>query len=129
MYTDARAIHDVASEQVVPLIERTLRRAGLDIKDIDRVVPHQTTRLGLRAGSRSIGRALGLRRLPKVADLVENFGNTASTTHFLVLHELLRSGELRAGERVMLLGMASGLVLGVVILRIGDRAESCGRDH
>ena len=129
MHTDARAIHEAATEQIVPLIERTLSRAGLGIADIDRVVPHQTTRLGMRAGSRSIGRALGLRQLPKVADLLSDFGNTASTTHFLVLHELLRSGELRAGERVMLLGMASGLVLGVVILRMGERAGSRGRDH
>ncbi len=129
MYTDAKAIHDVATAQVVPLIERTLERAGLEIGDIDRVVPHQTTRLGLRTGSRAIGRALGLRRLPKVADLVSELGNTASTTHFVVLHELLRAGELRANERVMLLGMASGLVLGVVILRMGARLERNGRDH
>lgn len=122
MYTDARAIHEAAIEHIVPVIERTLARSRLRIEDIDHVVPHQTTRPALRMGSRAIGRALGLRRLPRVAELVGDFGNTASTTHFLVLHELLRSGALRAGERVMLLAMASGLVLGVVILRMGDAA-------
>lgn len=129
MHTDAKAIHEAAIEQIVPVIQTALERAELGIDDIDRVVPHQTTRASLRVGSRSIGRALGIRELPQVADLVEQYGNTASTTHFLVLHQLLRSGELRSGERVMLLGMASGLVLGVVILQVGDLAEWHGRHH
>ena len=56
-------------------------------------------------------------------DNVELFGNTSSTTHFVALHRLLQEGAMHAGDRVLLLALASGLEVGVVMFTVDELAE------
>jgi 3-oxoacyl-[acyl-carrier-protein] synthase-3 len=51
---------------------------------------------------------------------VDRYGNTASTTHTVALLEELHAGHLRAGDRVALVALASGLEVGVVLLTLDE---------
>lgn len=128
MFTKARTIHKVAIEDTPPLLDDVLARTGLGLRDIDWLIPHQTSARAIRAGERELVARFG--GGPKhVVVNVEDFGNTASTTHFLALRRCLDEGRLARGERVMLLSLASGLEIGVVLLVVDDLVEDHGNAH
>jgi 3-oxoacyl-[acyl-carrier-protein] synthase-3 len=92
MYTKARAIHRAAIADTPALLQEALAAAGLEIGDVDCVIPHQTSARAIRKGMRVLGDALGgLPRHPAVVT-VDRYGNTASTTHVVALVEELGAG-------------------------------------
>ena len=61
---------------------------------------------------------------------VDRYGNTASTTHTVALVEELEAGRIKAGERIALLALASGLEIGVVLLTLDEELVSrYGHSH
>lgn len=119
MFTKARTIHKVAIHDTPPLLDEVLADAGLRLSDIDWFIPHQTSARAIRAGERELVAHFG--GGPKhVVVNVEDFGNTASTTHFLALRRCLDEGRIERGQRIMLLSLASGLEIGVVLFVADD---------
>ena len=60
---------------------------------------------------------------------VDRYGNTASTTHVIALVEELDAGRLRAGDRVALVALASGLEIGVILFTVDAGLEACRAHH
>ena len=114
MFTQARAIHRAAIAAIPPLFREVLDANDIGLDDVDFVIPHQTSTRAIRKGMVEIGAALGGSPKQPAVVTVDQFGNTASTTHFVALYELMRNGQLHPGERVALLALASGLEIGVV---------------
>lgn len=50
--------------------------------------------------------------MPKALNVLEDFGNTASTSHFLVLHEYLKRDAIPRGSKILMVSQASGRVWG-----------------
>jgi 3-oxoacyl-[acyl-carrier-protein] synthase-3 len=128
MYTRARKIHDVAMADGPPLIGDILAEAGASIGDIDWLIPHQTSVRAIRSGTEALARQLGDR--PRhIAVTVDEYGNTASTTLFLALHRYLTEGRFHAGDKILLLSVASGLEVGVVLFVMDELEASHGHVH
>jgi 3-oxoacyl-[acyl-carrier-protein] synthase III len=129
MYTDARAIHQVAIEDCPPLLREALHQGGLDFNEIDYLIPHQTSARAIEKGMKNLGSRRG--GPPKhVVVNVEQYGNTASTTHFVALYRYLQERRFEKGDKVMLLSLASGLEVGVVIFPIdGELVDRYGHDN
>ncbi len=128
MYTDARAIHKVAIEALPSLLREAFDQAGLDFDQIDYVIPHQTSARAIKRGLADVAESLGV--APKhVVVTVDEFGNTASTTHFVALRKYLEEGRLAEHDRVLLLALASGLEVGVVIFKVDQLVGRYGHDH
>ncbi len=128
MYTRARKIHDVAMEDGPPLIEEVLQPVGLGLGDIDWLIPHQTSVRAIRSGEKILAEKLG--EHPKhVVVTVDDYGNTASTTLFLALHRYLGEHRFAAGDKVLLLSVASGLEVGVVLFELDELEASHGHLH
>lgn len=125
MYTDARKLHAVAIASAHPTLARALEQAGTSIPEIDWLIPHQTSARAIRAGTREIGPRFGGTPRNIVYNL-EQYGNTASTSHFVALHRLLEEGRLQAGERILLLVFASGVVCGCIVFTMDELRESHG---
>lgn len=125
MYTKARTIHNVAIEDSPPLLKEALDASGLSFGDIDYVIPHQTSARAIEKGTREISERLGV--FPKnVVVTVDEFGNTASTTHFVALYKYLTEGRFKKGDNIMLISFASGLEVGVVIFTMDELVERYG---
>lgn len=115
MFTNARAIHRLAIADMPSLLQETLDAAGLEIGDIDHVIPHQTSARAIRRGMGEICESLGGGPRNPAVITVDRYGNTASTTHFVALVEELEAGRIHAGDRVVLVALASGLEIGFVL--------------
>ena len=118
MFTQSRALQAAAIADVPTVLREVLDATGLEMTDIDWVIPHQTSTRAIRKGMASIGEVLGgLPREPAVVT-VDRYGNTASTTHMVALVEELQAGRPAVGDRVALLALASGIELGVVMFTV-----------
>jgi 3-oxoacyl-[acyl-carrier-protein] synthase-3 len=129
MFTKARAIHRVAIADTPALLQEAVTAAGLRVDEIDRVIPHQTSARAIRTGMRHTTAALGAAPRNPAVVTVDRFGNTASTTHGVALVEELDARRLRAGDRVALIALASGLEIGVVLFTVDEGLEACRADH
>jgi 3-oxoacyl-[acyl-carrier-protein] synthase-3 len=129
MHTDGRRLQEVATSEIVREIRRALERTQLDLDDIDWIIPHQTTVPAIRAGTDFVEQALGRSLDGKVVETVACDGNTASTSHFLALYELLEQKRARRGDRLMFLCLSAGLVVGVTIVTLDRLVEAYGRAH
>jgi len=128
MHTKGREIHQAATDEAAPLMREVLDHAGLQLGEIDYLVPHQTSVRAIRKGIEQWSLDFGA--APKhVVVTVDELGNTSSTTHFVALWKYLNEGRLGPGDRVMLLALASGIEVGIVIFRPGQLVERYGHDH
>ena len=128
MYTKSRTLHKVAIEDMAPLVAETIGEAGIDLADIDYLIPHQTSARAIRAGTKAFVQQLGARPKHVVVNL-EEYGNTSSTTLFVALHKYLEEQKIRKGDRVMLLALASGIEIGIAIFTIDSLVDSYGHTH
>jgi len=128
MKANARKIHRVAIEHAPPLVKRALESNGLSLDSIDHVIPHQTSTRSIVKGIQELSRNFLVEPKNVVVNLAE-YGNTASTTVFLALHDWLRSQKIKKGERVMLLCFASGLVVGVIIFTMDELVDKYVAGH
>jgi len=127
MRTKPRELHDVAIRSAVPTMKKVLDRAGISsFADVDHTIPHQTSVRAIRAGTKHVRDELGAMSKNVVYNL-EEFGNTASTTHFVALHRCLEQRLFDPGDRVMLIAYASGLTVGAMVFAIDDITERYGR--
>ena len=102
--------------------------AGIDLSDIDYLIPHQTSARAIRQGWQEFTRRLGAKPKHIVVNL-EEYGNTSSTTLFVALHKYLEEQRMHKGDRVMLLSIASGVEIGIAIFTIDSQVDRYGRTH
>ncbi|MGE5293036.1 MAG: 3-oxoacyl-ACP synthase III family protein [Micromonosporaceae bacterium] len=128
MYTKSRKLHKVAIEDMAPLVAEVIGQAGIDLSDIDYMIPHQTSARAIRKGTQEFARRLGAKPKHVVVNL-EEYGNTSSTTLFVALHKYLEEKRVQKGDRVMLLALASGIEIGMALFTIDNQVDRYGRAH
>ncbi|HET7503723.1 MAG TPA: 3-oxoacyl-[acyl-carrier-protein] synthase III C-terminal domain-containing protein [Kofleriaceae bacterium] len=128
MFTRARKIHQVAMTDGPPLVEDVLAQTTARLGDVDWLIPHQTSVRAIKTGERALARQMG-GHPTHVAVTVDDYGNTASTTLFLALHRYLTEGRFHAGDKILLLSVASGLEVGVVLFTMDELEATHGHTH
>ncbi|MEX2198455.1 MAG: beta-ketoacyl-ACP synthase III [Burkholderiales bacterium] len=88
----------------------TVAAAGMQLSDIDWLIPHQANVRILEATARKLG--LPLERLVVT---VGHHGNTSAASVPLALDEFVRAGKIRPGHRVLLQGVGGGFTWGATL--------------
>ncbi|MBN8881340.1 MAG: ketoacyl-ACP synthase III [Salana multivorans] len=93
-------------------LDGVLAEAGVTLEDIDVVVPHQASGVGMRY--------LVERVAPhpeRVVDILRDHGNQVSASIPVALDHAVTTGRLRRGDLVLLAGTGAGLSLAAAVLR------------
>jgi len=92
-------------------VEIVLERNGLTIDDIDCLIPHQANIRIIKALAKKI-------RIPveKVFVNLETRGNMSAAALFVALDEANKSGFVKKGDRVILVGFGAGLTWGAGLI-------------
>lgn len=99
--------------RTVPGFLRDLeQRAGITPPDVDVLVPHQASGVGLRYLRERTGV-----RAEAVVDLLADHGNQVSASVPTALHHAVATGRLRRDGIALLLGTGAGLTVSAVVLR------------
>jgi len=112
-----RAVHgmSLASEQA-------LARAGLNVDDVDLVVPHQANLRIIDAVAKRVGAPA-----EKVFLTVQRYGNMSSATVPVALVEALEEGRVKPGSLVLTPAFGAGLTWCAHAIRWGERVTPLGQ--
>ncbi len=91
---------------------QAMKQAGLTPNDIDVVVPHQANVRIVDTACRRLG-------IPteKAAMVIHRTGNTSSASIPLALEDAVRTGTVRAGHHVLLVGFGAGMTSASALVR------------
>ena len=104
LYMDGPGIFEFTLRTVGPLLETTLLKAGLSVKDVDYFVFHQANRFMLE-------HIVSKTKLPsdKCPIVMENWGNTISSTIPMALNQIMSEKSSEPKSRILLAGFGVGL--------------------
>jgi 3-oxoacyl-[acyl-carrier-protein] synthase-3 len=90
---------------------QVVKAAGLDLSDIELIIPHQANTRILKAAARAL-------ELPseKVFINVDRYGNTSAASIPIALCEAVEQGRLKDGDHIVLVGFGGGLSWAAMVL-------------
>lgn len=109
---DGRRVFRFGVGAICDAVKSLARRAGVAVSDIDHFVFHQANERILSAAVKLLGVDDA-----RVVRTLRSTGNVSSACIPLALDNLVRSGELKRGELVALVGFGAGLDTGACLLR------------
>ena len=112
LYMNGQEVYKFAVTSMCGDIIRVAKQAGIKLKDIDYVLPHQ-------ANQRIIDAAKSRLKIPgeRFVKNIDRFGNTSAASIPMLLDELNRSGRLTKGQTLALSAFGGGLTTGACMLR------------
>ncbi|WP_308365608.1 MULTISPECIES: 3-oxoacyl-[acyl-carrier-protein] synthase III C-terminal domain-containing protein [unclassified Streptomyces] len=116
LYTDNKKMHNKERLALWPSFHGDLlAKAGRDFasEEFDYIIQHQVGTRFIEYVNQMGEAAFGT-PMPTSLAVVERFGNTATTSHFLTLREHLAAGTAERGSTFLLVPAASGVVTGAL---------------
>lgn len=110
---DGQAVFKLAVNVLTRSAQEACEQAGIQLADIDRVIPHQANVRIINA----VGRRLGLPP-ERVVITVDRHANTSAASVPLALDAARREGVVQAGHIVLLQGVGGGFTWGSVLVRL-----------
>jgi 3-oxoacyl-[acyl-carrier-protein] synthase III len=112
-HMDGKAVFKLASEALPGFTEELLAAAGVRMRDLAAVVPHQASQLALTHLSRRLDIASA-----QLVDIFADYGNQVAASLPTALHLGLAQGRFRRGDTILLLGTGAGLTMGGMVLTV-----------
>ena len=110
---NGQAVFKFAVKVLEESARETVAAAGMQLSDIDWLIPHQANVRILDATARKLG-------LPpeKLVVTVDHHGNTSAASVPLALDEFVRAGKIRRGQRLLLQGVGGGFTWGSSVVTL-----------
>ncbi len=88
-------------------------KAGLDISEVDLIIPHQANKRIIDGAAKRMGIDLS-----KVFVNLEEYGNTSSASIPVALAEAVATGRAKKGDKIILVGFGGGLTWGATLIEL-----------
>ena len=122
LYTNNSEMHKKERVLLWPRFQKALlekRGTTFEKEGFDYIVHHQVGANAIRKFS-EYGSPILESKMPESLTVLEDLGNTATTSHFVVLHKHLKEKRVKSGSKILLVPAASGLVFGCVSTTISS---------
>jgi 3-oxoacyl-[acyl-carrier-protein] synthase-3 len=111
-HMDGRKVFMNASEKMPESVIIALKQNGLAVEDVSLLIPHQANdRI-----SQMVARKLQI-PLEKVVRNIDRLGNTTAASIPIALDEVVRSGQVKEGDVIVLTAFGSGYTWGSAVIR------------
>lgn len=108
---DGKGVFKYTSQRLPDFVKRFFEQVGASMDQVDMVIPHQASPTAMWL----IQRRLGV-PAEKFMVIAPEFGNTIAASIPMALHEAISRGQVKRGDRVMLLGTSAGFSMGALLL-------------
>lgn len=125
MVTDSIKAAAVATSETAGHALAMLRNNGWTLDSFRHIIIHQTSETSLHGAMREINQRLQ-KKVCHEGNVVNNLaerGNTATTSHFVAIMDLIRANKLNAGDRVLFAVSGSGQITGAALYTFDDLPE------
>ncbi len=123
LMTKARGLQLKGAEHFPFYLKKAVDRSGWNMDEIDFGIAHQVSVRGVKNGVKVLKRFLNTDQMHPYLHNCELYGNTTTTSHFLVLHEFLRDETIQPGHRLLFVSGASGIVITHATYKMDDLGE------
>lgn len=103
-----------AAFTMAKVARETLERSGLTADDLDAFVPHQAN----NRITDTMARAIGLPEHVTIARDITHQGNTSAASVPLALNQLVKDGEVRSGDKALLIAFGAGLTYAAQVITV-----------
>src|SRR5258708_4861830 len=110
---NGREVFRFAVQRVHQLVQEALADCRLTPPDISLVIPHQANQRILHCAFADLGFAP-----EKVMANIDRYGNTSAASVPIALDEALRTGRIKTGDTVLLLGFGGGMTWGSAVVTL-----------
>ena len=114
IYMAGSEVFKFATRVISESIEQTCASAGIQVKDIDLVIPHQANLRILQAAARKLDIDI-----TKFMSNVERYGNTSAASIPIALCEAIEQRRIQDQDHIALVGFGGGLTWAAMIIRWG----------
>lgn len=111
---NGREVFKFAVRQMPESAEAVVKKAGLVKSDVDYLIPHQANFRIMEAARERLGISK-----EKMSYSVNKYGNTSAASIPIALSEDVRTGKIKDGDLIVLVGFGGGLTWGAMTLRWG----------
>ncbi|WP_369934394.1 3-oxoacyl-[acyl-carrier-protein] synthase III C-terminal domain-containing protein [Xanthomonas tesorieronis] len=109
---NGRATYRLAAAKLPGFLQRLLDKAGVELAQVQRIVPHQASAKALRHLQ------VALRLAPDtLVDVIGERGNQMAASIPSALHRAIADGRIVRGDLIALVGSGAGLAFGGAVLR------------
>ncbi len=112
IHMNGREVFRFATRAMASATREAVERAGIRLRDVELMIPHQANRRIIEAAARAL-------RLPMERFVVniERFGNTSTASIPIAACEAINNGRVLPGDHLVLVGFGSGLSWGAMVLQ------------
>ncbi|NIT97276.1 MAG: 3-oxoacyl-ACP synthase, partial [Actinobacteria bacterium] len=118
---DGREVFRNAVTQMGEAAARAVADAGLDLDDVDLLIPHQANVRIIDATARRMGLDGD-----KVYVNIASYGNTSAASIPIALDEALEQGRIEPGDHIVFVAFGGGLTWAAAALEWGPRVTPVG---
>lgn len=108
---DGKEVYKFATKALPTAALNAAKAANIAIEDIDVFVPHQANIRIIETAAKNLGVSLD-----RFVITISKRGNTSSASIPIALDDAVRSGRIKRGDKVCLVGFGAGLTLGSAII-------------
>lgn len=109
---NGREVFKFAVKVMVSSVKKVIEDSGLNIEDIDYIVPHQANIRIIEFAAKKLGLSMD-----KFFINLQNYGNTSGATIPLAIDEMNKKGLLKRGAKIVVVGFGGGLTWGSMVLK------------
>jgi 3-oxoacyl-[acyl-carrier-protein] synthase-3 len=109
-HMQGREVYRSTRPRLIQMVDEVLGNANLTLQDIDLVIPHQASGPGLKLLER-----LGFAP-QRIVNIIADYGNCVAASIPMALAVAMQQSRLKPGDRVLFVGAAAGLSVGVALL-------------
>jgi 3-oxoacyl-[acyl-carrier-protein] synthase-3 len=112
---DGKAAYKLTVRVIDGFIERLFKDTGLDLSDINLVIPHQASQMAMNHLRKKL-------HIPeeKFIDIFSTHGNQVAASIPTALHEAFMTKRIQRGDKFLLIGTGAGISLGGMILQFNQ---------
>ena len=112
---EGREVYKFAVVKMPYAVEQACLRAGVAPRDLTWVIPHQANIRIIQTAAKNLGLPM-----EKMYINIEEIGNISSACIPVCLHQLRKSGRLREGDKIAIVGFGAGLTYGAAVITIEE---------
>ncbi len=109
---NGKAIYEFALNAVPEAVKACCEKAGIQVKDLDFMVPHQANQRIIKSAAERLGLAEH-----QVISNVADYGNTSAASIPLAFDDAVKRGLVKVPSTIALVGFGGGLTWGSAVMR------------
>lgn len=112
LWMDGSSVMKFAVRILTQSTQSVVEKAGLTMKDISLVIPHQANIRILEGAAKRLEL-----RDDQIVITIDKYGNTSSSSVVLALDDAIKNGRVKKGDNIVIVGFGGGLTWGATLIK------------